>query len=126
MVEGRRRFLKRTLRCVVVWLPLCLASAAGAQQFSREPLRSVTGTVTDHSHEPLRGAVVELEATDTLAIESYVTDERGIYHFRNLRPDADYTLWATFHGEHSKKEGMSKFDHKADREIPLVIRPGKE
>jgi protocatechuate 3,4-dioxygenase beta subunit len=98
---------------------------AYAQQFHHD-LRSVTGTVTDHTHEPLRGAVVQLEAEDTLAIESYVTDERGIYHFRNLRPDSDYTLWATFRGEHSKKESMSKFDHKADREIHLVVRPGRE
>ena len=96
------------------------------QQFPRDPLRSVTGAVTDHSHEPLRGAVVQLEAEDTLAIQSYVTDERGTYRFRNLRPDADYTLWATFRGERSKKESMSKFDRKTDRVIPLIIGPGKD
>jgi protocatechuate 3,4-dioxygenase beta subunit len=122
MVEGRRR---RGLHGLTGMLAVCLAVANG-QHYERDPLRSVSGTVTDHSKEPLRGAVVELEKTDTLAIESYVTDERGTYHFRNLRPDADYTVWATFRGEHSKKESMSKFDHKADRIIHLEIRPGKD
>jgi protocatechuate 3,4-dioxygenase beta subunit len=105
---------------------LLMAGTSRGQQFEREPLRSVTGTVTDHGHEPIRGAIVELEMDGAMTVRSYITDERGTYSFRNLRPDADYTIWAKFRDEHSKKESISKFDHKADRVIQLVIRPGKE
>lgn len=90
-------------------------------QYTRNPLRSVTGTVTDAGHEPLRGAQVQIEARDTLVIQTYVTDERGTYQFRNLRPDADFQIWATFRGNRSKTHDMTKFDRKLDREIPLVI-----
>ncbi|MGI4758063.1 MAG: carboxypeptidase-like regulatory domain-containing protein [Janthinobacterium lividum] len=90
-------------------------------QYTRNPLRTITGTVTDAGTEPLRGAVVQIEATDTLVIQSYVTDEAGAYHFRNLRSDADYTIWATFRGNRSKTHGIGKFDHKLDRDIPITI-----
>ena len=79
------------------------------------------GTVQDGGHEPLRGAVVQMEAAGTLVIQSYVTDERGEYHFRNMSSDTDYTLWATFRGNKSKTQALSKFDHKLDRVIPLEI-----
>lgn len=84
-------------------------------------MRNVTGTVTDAGQEPLRGAVVQIEAADTLVIESYITNERGEYHFHNLRSDADFTLWATFRGNRSKTHAIGKFDHKLDREIPMTI-----
>jgi hypothetical protein len=70
--------------------------------------------------------VVQIEAEDTMVIQSYVTDERGVYHFRNLRPDADFQIWATFRGHHSKRQSLSKFDHNADRTIPLVVDLNKD
>ena len=115
------------MRGLVLWKGRCavagllLASVAPAAQYTRAPLRSVQGTVRDKGDEPLRDAVVQLEAEDTLVIQSYVTDDRGLYHFRNLRPDADYKVWATFRGHHSSHHEIGKFDHKVDREIPLVI-----
>ena len=62
-----------------------------------------------------------MEAAGTLVIQTYVTDERGEYHFRNMGSDADYTLWATFRGNKSKTHPVSKFDHTLDRVIPLEI-----
>ena len=100
---------------------LFLYPASLTAQITRNPLRSVTGPVTDGGKEPLRGAVVQIEAEDTMVIQSYVTDEHGTYHFRNLRSDADYRIWATFRGHRSKTQEMSKFDRKPDREIPLSI-----
>ena len=90
-------------------------------QYTRTPLRTITGTVTDAGQEPLRGAVVQIEALDTLVIQSYETNESGEYHFRNLRSDADYSLWATFRGNRSKTHGIGKFDHKLDRDIPITV-----
>jgi hypothetical protein len=95
-------------------------------QYTRNPLRTITGTVRDQGDEPLRGAVVQIKAEDTLVIQSYVTDDRGIYHFRNLRPDADFEIWATFRGHHSKHHAVSKFDHDVERTIPLLVDLNKD
>lgn len=118
----RRRLMRSVALFVFVLAILLAGSARISAQMTRNPLRSVSGPVTDGGgKEPLRGAVVQIEAEDTLVIQSYVTDERGTYHFRNLRPDADYRIWATFRGQRSKTQEMSKFDRKLDREIPLSI-----
>jgi hypothetical protein len=110
--------------CAALFCGALLVSPAFGQ-YQRNPPRTITGTVTDGGHEPLRGAVVQIETEGSMTIQSFVTDERGIYHFRNLNPDADYQVWATFRGMHSKHENVSKFDHKQDREIPLKIELAK-
>ena len=106
-------------------LMLMWTTAVAPAQYTRNPPRSVTGSVTDGSNEPIRGAVVQIEATDTLVIQSYVTDERGTYHFRELRSDVDYTLWAMFRGNKSKTHTLGKFDKQLDREIPIKIELDK-
>ena len=125
MVDPLRRRALATGLCAFCCLLVLAIRPARSQHFEHDP-RSITGSVTDHSHEPLRGAVVQLEQDGTMAVQTYITDERGIYHFRNLRGDSDYTVWANFRGQHSGKEALSKFDHKADRVINLVVRPGKD
>lgn len=98
----------------------CFAVASSGQ-YTRTPLRTITGTVTDGGQEPLRGAVVQIEAMDTLVIQSYQTDESGTYHFRNLRSDCDYSVWASFRGNRSKPHAIGKFDHTLDRDIPITV-----
>ena len=123
---ARHRRMLFVMLSVSLLATVCVCSERILAQITRNPLRSVSGSVTDGGKEPLRGAVVQIEAEDTLVIQSYVTDERGTYHFRNLRPDADYRVWATFRGQRSKTQEMSKFDHKLDREISLSIELGKD
>ncbi|MEZ2347898.1 carboxypeptidase-like regulatory domain-containing protein [Terriglobus sp. RCC_193] len=124
---ARRRLMRCVILSAIVFAAFLAASASiRAQIITRNPLRSVSGSVTDGGREPLRGAVVQIEAEDTLVIQSYVTDERGTYRFRNLRSDADYRIWANFRGHRSKTQEMSKFDRKQDREIPLAIDLTKE
>lgn len=100
---------------------LLFSATDGYAQYTRTPLRNITGTVTDGGHEPLRGAVVQIEALDTLVIQSFETNESGAYHFRNLRSDADFSVWATFRGNRSKPHSIGKFDHALDRDIPITI-----
>ena len=126
MEERRRPRPMQTLRMLALLCLAMMALAAGCQHYEREPRRAVSGTVTDYSHEPLRGAVVQIEMEGTMTIQSFVTDERGIFHFHNLSPDADYTLWANFRGRQSQKENLSKFDHQADRVFHLIVRPAKD
>ncbi len=105
----------------VALLLLVLSPVHFAAQYTRTPLRTITGTVNDAGREPIRGAVVQIEAMDTLVIQSYETNETGTYHFRNLRSDCDYTLWAMYRGNRSKTYGVGKFDHALDREIPITV-----
>ena len=118
MTVGR---LSGTAARVTALALLLLPGVPFAAQYTRTPLRTVTGAVTDGGREPIRGAVVQIEAADTLVIQSYETNETGTYHFRNLRSDCDYTLWATFRGNRSKTYGIGKFDHALDREIPITV-----
>ena len=100
---------------------LMMSRVPSQAQYTRSPERAITGTVQDASHEPLRGAVVQMEEAGSLVIRSYVTDEKGEYHFRNVSSNSDFTLWATFRGNKSKTFPISKFDHKPDRVIALEI-----
>ncbi len=83
--------------------------------------RTVLGTVRDEGGEPLRGAVVEIEAEDSMTIASYITGEKGEFHFHNLRGDADYHVWASFRGHHSKHHEISKLERKPEQDVVLVI-----
>lgn len=85
---------------VGVALPL----AAVAQQ-----ARVLTGTVRDGA-EVVRGAVVQIENTNTLEIRSYITQKDGAYHFAQLSPDVDYEVWAQRDDKRSPKKRVSKFD----------------
>jgi hypothetical protein len=115
----------RASRMLVVVAAMLMARAPSQAQYTRAPMRTISGTVQDGGHEPLRGAVVQIEAVGTLVIQSYVTDEKGEYHFRNMSSDTDYTLWATFRGNKSKTHPVGKFDHTPDRVIPLEIELAK-
>ena len=64
----------------VALLLLVLSPVHFAAQYTRTPLRTITGTVNDAGREPIRGAVVQIEAMDTLVIQSYETNETGTYH----------------------------------------------
>ena len=111
----------RAARLLITAAALLMAKLPSQAQYTRAPERAITGTVQDTSHEPLRGAVVQMEEAGSMVIRSYVTDERGEYHFRNVSSSSDFTLWATFRGNKSKTFGISKFDHTLDRVIPLEI-----
>ncbi len=113
---------RRTGTCLAAFaLTLVWTSIPAHAQYTRNPARTISGTVTDASKEPLRGAVVQVEAADTLAIQSYITDKQGTYNFRELRSDIDYTLWAMFRGSRSKTYSIGKFDKQLDRTIPITI-----
>jgi len=83
--------------------------------------RIVTGTVTDKSHEPLVGAVVQLHDDVTDTVISYISTAKGTFDFKRLNINDDYSLWATYRGHKSKVKTMSRFDSKTSEVIALVI-----
>lgn len=85
--------------------------------------RELTGKVTDGHNEPLRGAVVQVQNGVTASIISFITGEDGRYTFKRLDGQTDYRFWATFRGQKSKVENLSKFDNDKPKVANLVVQP---
>jgi hypothetical protein len=83
--------------------------------------RPVTGIVTDKRGNSLPGAVVQLENTRNLIVQSFITKQDGRYHFEGLNDDIDYTLRARYRNYWSEQKTLSKFNGSARPEVNLVI-----
>jgi hypothetical protein len=99
-------------------------SAAYAQQHG--PVRrTIEGKVEDKNDAPIKGAVVYLKDSRTLAVKSFISDEEGVFHFGQLSQNTDYELYAEFEGKRSKSKTISSFDSKNDFNFTLKIDTGK-
>jgi hypothetical protein len=87
-----------------------------------DSLRSVSGTVTDDGHEPLKGAVVELENPVTHQVVSYLTAADGTYAFKRLDSHTDFQVWATFRGHKSAVHNVSMFDSHMAKVVDIVCK----
>jgi hypothetical protein len=97
---------------------------AHAQQ--RGPVRrTIEGRVHDKNDAPLKGAVVYLKDSRTLAVKSFISDDEGTFHFGQLSQNTDYELYAEFEGKRSKSKNVSSFDNKNDFNFTLKIETGK-
>ena len=99
------------LLCALLLLP----AVAGARG------RSIWGTVTDRSGQPVQGAAVKLKNTITLQVRSYITQENGEYRFHGLRPDMDYSVSARQHGHSSKSREITRFNTRERIRIDLRL-----
>jgi hypothetical protein len=115
---GHARARERLTEVVVCLMLLCSSSSMRAQN----NFRRLTGTVTDASHEPLSGAVVELHDDDTDSIVSYITNRSGRYTFPRFSGQDNYHVRAKFRSQESRSRSLSKFDAKPNRNINLVIK----
>jgi hypothetical protein len=97
------------------------ATPAQPMQMGGHSVRTLTGTVTDPHHEPLKGAVVKLQVGDTSNITTYITGPDGRYIFKRLDGNVDYKVWATFRERTSKAREISKFDTNMDKEVDFTL-----
>ncbi len=88
---------------------------------SAQETRVVYGTVRDGS-EIVRGAVVQLENTNTLEVRSYITQKDGEYHFAQLSQNVDYQVWAQRDDKRSAKKMVSKFSSAGKLKIDLELK----
>src|SRR5580658_11071897 len=72
--------------------------------------RVVQGTVYDEADKPVTGAVVQLKDMRTLQVRSFISQEKGSYHFSELKVDNDYQLKADYSGMTSGWKTLSVFD----------------
>ena len=98
---------------LLAWLP--------CESQSHDGPRPVTGIVTDKRGNSLPGAVVQLENTRNLTVQSFITKQDGRYHFEGLSDDIDYTLRARYRNYWSEPKTLSKFNGSARPEVNLVI-----
>jgi len=108
----------RDLQALCFLALLLLCSAVAAPQMAT---RKLSGTVTDHQHEPLNGAVVQVENGVTLGVVSYVTTRDGKYTFKRLDAHTDYRMWVKFRGRQSRVRQMSQFDSNRPKTINFVL-----
>ncbi len=83
--------------------------------------RSVTGTVVDKSGAKLKGAVVHLKDTRSLAQRTYITADDGVFRFAQLSTTTDYDVWAELNGSKTPTKTISSFDTKKIVDIALKM-----
>ncbi len=83
--------------------------------------RSVQGTVTDGSGNPVANAVVQLKDTKTLQIRSFRTESDGSYHFAGLSTNVEYELKADSDGASSGKKTLSIYNTQKTAVVNLKL-----
>lgn len=118
-----------SLVCKVILATICVAGfsmavpgeAVFAQQRGPEQ-RVVQGKVTDGANEPIKGAVVYLKDSRSLAVKSFFSDAQGEYRFGQLSQNSDYQIWAENNGKKSAVKTISSFDNKNQFLINLIVK----
>jgi hypothetical protein len=106
--------------CISAFSVAVRGAALFAQQ--RGPTqRVVQGKVVDGANAPIKGAVVYLKDSRTLAVKSYFSDDEGGYRFGQLSQNTDYEIWAESNGKKSAVKTISSFDSKNLFNINLKI-----
>jgi len=98
-------------------LPLNGSSTEPTPKKTRPTSKTLTGTVTDKSDQPIAGARVYLKNSRTLVVKSFFSEENGSYRFPQLALNTDYEVWAEKDGKKSDNKSVSQFD---DRFSPVV------
>jgi len=119
--EPQHTWIAMVAVCVAVCLMLGALPAA-AQLPSQPTERTLSGTVSDPSHEPIRGAIVELRNEGSQALVTYITETNGTYNFKRLDGNADYVVWVVFRGRHSPTHTISKFDSHMEKVINFTVQ----
>jgi hypothetical protein len=100
---------------------ICVAPAKAQNDKNESQLRTVHGSVVDHSDNPIVSSIVYLKNVRTEAVKTYIADDDGHYRFSGLDPNVDYEIYAEKDNASSPHRTISSFDSRKDIEIILHI-----
>ena len=104
-----------------------MAGPARAQDGSpSSQLRGVTGVACDKNDNPIASAVVYLKNVRTLTVRTYITDDKGEYHFSGLDPNVDYEIHAEHDDMTSADHTVSSLDSRKEMNVTLKINKEKK
>jgi hypothetical protein len=83
-------------------------------------LREVRGSTVDKDKRPVASAVIYLQNVRTLAVKTYLSEDRGEYHFSGLDPDVDYKLHAEHNDQTSSNHTISSF--KSNKKMVVILK----
>jgi hypothetical protein len=115
------------VKCLVI-LSVVLALCSGAtlvraaqRNAPGAELREAHGTVVDKDEKPLGAAVVYLKNDRTLTVKTYISDDKGEYHFSGLDPNVDYEIHAEHDDQTSPNHTISSFDSRKEIVVTLKV-----
>ena len=89
-------------------------------------LRGVSGIVCDKDENPISSAVVYLKNVRTLTVRTYISGDKGEYHFSGLDPNADYEIHAEHDDLTSANHTVSSLDSRKEMNVTLKIDKEKK
>jgi hypothetical protein len=107
--------------CCISAFSVAVRGAALFGQQRGPAQRVVQGKVVDGANAPIKGAVIYLKDSRTLAVKSFFSDDEGGYRFGQLSQNSDYEIWAEYNGKKSAVKTISSFDSKNLFNINLKI-----
>lgn len=114
--------MKKFLLAVALAIGATVAATVGvAPAMAQQQTRSVQGQVTDHD-AAANGSIVYLKNTKTLAVKTFITDDKGLYRFNALSPNVDYELYAEKGPRKSDTRTLSSFDSRKEATINLKLK----
>jgi hypothetical protein len=89
-------------------------------------LRGISGVVCDKNESPISSAVVYLKNVRTLTVRTYISGDKGEYHFSGLDPNVDYEIHAEHDELTSANHTVSSLDSRKDMTFTLKINKEKD
>lgn len=112
---------KFVLAAVLAVGAVALVTMAAVPAMAQQQTRSVEGQVTDHD-SAATGSIVYLKNTKTLAVKTFIVDDKGMYRFNALSPNVDYELHAEKGPKKSDTRTLSSFDSRKEATINLHLK----
>lgn len=117
---------KRILGWAAIVFTIIAVAALAQKKKDREDTntRNVHGVVTDGGDNPVDGVVVQLKDTKTLQVRSFITQDKGQFHFAGLSTNVDYELRAddAKSGTSSGTKTLSVFDSRKQATMNLKLK----
>ncbi len=109
---------------LAAFLAIFTLLAVTVMPLAAQATRTLQGQVMKGGDAPLPGAVVYLKNTKTLAVRTFVSDDKGNYRFASLSPNVDYEIYAEYKGAKSDTKTLSAFDSRSTATINLKVNAG--